>query len=160
MPPQQPRLVFEDQPQFVQNLLEGACTATLDATDKYSGRVSIRVTPDQRFNERMPGLGVKIREKPAAGEYRYLRFAWKKRGGQVICLQLNHDGHWGVTDGKPAKFRYHAGPGPECYGASLALDAKLPADGSNERKRRTAVNQVSCTTSSARSRRPAQRHRT
>ena len=56
-----------------------------------------------------------------------MQFAWKKQGGQAICLQLNHDGQWGPTGDKPAKFRYHAGSGGECYGASLALDANLPA---------------------------------
>jgi hypothetical protein len=128
VPPQQPRMVFEDQKQFLENLLEGAGTATLDATDKYSGKVSIKVTPDQRFNERMPGLGVRIRQNPSFGEYRFLRFAWKKKGGQTICLQLNHDGQWGPTATAPGKFRYHAGPGGECYGASIAVDDKIPSD--------------------------------
>jgi hypothetical protein len=127
-PPQKALAVFEDQPEFVANLKDGGGTAALEAADKYSGTHSVKVTPDQRFNAQLPGLGVKIREKPGPGEYRYLRFAWKKRGGQAICLQLNHDGRWGPTDGKPAKFRYHAGPGPECYGASVGLDARLPAD--------------------------------
>jgi biopolymer transport protein ExbB len=75
-------------------------------------------------------LGVKIRENPGPGEYRYIRFAWRKQGGNSICLQLNHDGNWGpggegAREG--AKFRYHAGPGGECFGASLTIDEKLPA---------------------------------
>jgi hypothetical protein len=127
-PPRKALAVFEDQPEFVANLKDGNGTAALEAADKFSGTHSVKVTPDQRFNPTLPGLGVKVREKPGPGEYRYLRFAWKKRGGQAICLQLNHDGHWGPTDGKPAKFRYHAGPGPECFGASVLLDAKVPAD--------------------------------
>jgi hypothetical protein len=128
VPPQQPRAIFEDQAAFVAELLEGAGTATLDTSDKYSGKASVKVTPDQRFNERLPGLGLNIRQNPGPGEYRFLRFAWKKKGGQSICLQLNHDGNWGPTDGAPGKFRYHAGPGPECYGASIAVDDKIPFD--------------------------------
>jgi hypothetical protein len=128
VPPQQPRTIFEDQAAFVAELLEGAGTATLDTSDKYSGKASVRVTPDQRFNERLPGLGISIRQNPGSGEYRFLRFAWKKKGGQSICLQLNHDGNWGPTEGAPGKFRYHAGPGPECYGASIAVDDKIPSD--------------------------------
>jgi hypothetical protein len=128
VPPQQPLAVFEDQADFVANLLEGAGTATLESSDKYSGKSAIKVTPDQRFTENLPGLGVRIRQNPAPGEYRFLRFAWKKKGGQTICLQLNHDGQWGPVDGNPAKFRYHAGPGPECYGASIAVAGQLPAD--------------------------------
>jgi hypothetical protein len=128
VPPSPPFAIFEDQSEFVAELLEGAGTATLDDKDKYSGKASVKVTPDQRFNERLSTLGLKIRQNPGPGEYRFLRFAWKKKGGQIICLQLNHDGEWGPTEGAPGKFRYHAGPGPECYGASLALDNKLPAD--------------------------------
>jgi len=128
IPPMRPRLVFEDQANFVANLLEGAGTARLDPTERFSGKSSVRVTPDQRFNERMPGLGIRIRQNPGRDEYRFLRFAWKKKGGQTICLQLNHDGQWGPSEGNAAKFRYHAGTGPEPYGASIALDAKLPTD--------------------------------
>jgi hypothetical protein len=128
IPPTQPLVIFEDQPEFVANLLEGNGTATLESADKYSGKSSVKVTPDQRFNERLPGLGVRIRQNPGPGEYRFLRFAWKKKGGQNICLQLNHDGQWGPSPTNPGKFRYHAGPGPECYGASLAIDNKIPTD--------------------------------
>ncbi len=127
-PPQEkPLAIFEDQPEFVANLKEGGGQATLFSEEKYAGTASVKVTPDQRFNPALPGLGLKIREKPAPGEYRYLRFAWKKQGGQAICLQLNHDGLWGPAGANPAKFRYHAGPGGECFGASLAIDANLPA---------------------------------
>ncbi len=127
-PPEQPRVVFEDNVDFLANLTEGGGQASIIADQKYSGLASIRVTPDQKFNPALPGLNVKIREYPAPGEYRYLQFAWKKQGGQAICLQLNHDGKWGPEgDGKP-KFRYHAGPGGECFGASLAVDAALPAE--------------------------------
>jgi hypothetical protein len=119
--------VFEDQVEFLAGLNQGAAQASLVADEKYSGLASIKITPDGRSNPALPGLGVKIRQFPAAGEYRYLQFAWKKQGGQAICLQLNHDGQWGPTAASPAKFRYHAGPAGECYGASLAVDANLPS---------------------------------
>jgi hypothetical protein len=127
-PPPQPALaVFEDQADFVTRLDQGGGQATLHEAEKHSGRASVKVTPDQRYNPNLPGLGIKVRQHPGPGEFRYLRFAWKKQGGQAICLQLNHDGAWGPAPGSPAKFRYHAGPGPECYGASLQVDANLPA---------------------------------
>lgn len=129
-PPGQPLAIFEDDEKFVSYLSKGGGQISLETQEKYSGNASIKVTPDQRYNETVPNLNVKIREKPVAGEYRYLRFAWKKKGGATICLQLNHDGAWGVGgSGKEgAKFRYHAGPGGECYTASMVLDEKLPAD--------------------------------
>src|SRR5262249_20582941 len=66
-----PLAVFEDQEEFVKNLTEGSGQATLEEGDKYSGKVSVKVTPDQRFNPMLPGLGIKIRKDPGPGEYRY-----------------------------------------------------------------------------------------
>lgn len=126
-PVEKPLTVFEDQGEFVTSLDQGGGQASLFADEKYSGAASVKVTPDQKFNPMLPGLAVKIREKPGPGEYRYVQFAWKKQGGSAICLQLNHDGQWGPAEGKPNSFRYHAGPGGECFGASLAVDGNLPA---------------------------------
>ena len=121
--------IFEDQAKFVTNLNEGGGIATLEPADRYSGTHSVKVTPDQRFNERLPGLGVKIRQDPGPGEYRFLRFAWKKKGGEAICLQLNHDGQWGPSASQTGKFRYYAGTVPaEPYGGAFQLNPKLPAD--------------------------------
>ena len=118
--------IFEDEEEFATSLNQGGGQIRLEGGDKYSGNSSVRVTPDQRFNPALPGLGVKIRKEPGPGEYRYLRFAWKKQGGNQICMQLNHDGQWGPTPGGPgAKFRYHAGPG-DCYGASLRVADRMP----------------------------------
>jgi hypothetical protein len=125
-PVEKPLAIFEDQAEFVANLKEGGGQASLFADEKYSGAASVKVTPDQRFNPALPGLGLKIREKPGPGEFRYLQFAWKKQGGQAICLQLNHDGQWGPAGTNPAKFRYHAGPAGEVFGASVAVDSNLP----------------------------------
>ncbi len=125
-PVEKPLTIFEDQPEFVANLTQGGGQASLISDEKFSGTASIKVTPDQRFNPALPGLGVKIREKPGPGEYRYLQFAWKKQGGQSICLQLNHDGQWGPAGTSPAKFRYHAGPAGEVFGGSIGVDANLP----------------------------------
>ncbi len=125
-----PLTVFEDDAKFIEYLSRGGGQVSLVEDDKQAGKAALKVTPDQRFSESLPMLGVKIRENPGPGEYRYLRFAWKKQGGQSICLQLNHDGAWGPTDAtRPnAKFRYHAGPGGECYSASTLVDEKLPTE--------------------------------
>jgi hypothetical protein len=128
-PPAEPPLaVFEDDPKFAEYLNEGGGQITLLESDKFAGKAAVQITPDQRFNPALPGLGVKIRENPGPGEYRYLRYAWKKKGGASICLQLNHDGAWGPQGDKPAKFRYHSGPGGECYSASLLIDQNLPGE--------------------------------
>ena len=127
--PNKPLAIFEDQGDFVANLTQGHGRIGLVTDDKFSGAAAVKVTPDQRFNSALPGLAVKIRQHPGPGEYRYLTFAWKKQGGKQICLQLNHDGQWGPTADAPNhKFRYQAGAGPECFGASLSVAEKLPAD--------------------------------
>ncbi|MEX2142116.1 MAG: hypothetical protein WD894_22810 [Pirellulales bacterium] len=126
-PPAEPPLrIFEDEEEFANSLNQGGGQVRLEGGQKYSGAASVRVTPDQRFNPALPSLGVKIRKDPGAGEYRYLRFAWRKQGGNQICLQLNHDGAWGpMPGGTGAKFRYHAGPG-DCFGASLRVNPRVP----------------------------------
>jgi hypothetical protein len=128
-PPAEPPLaVFEDDPKFAEYLNQGGGQVSLIENDKFAGKAAVQVTPDQRFNPALPGLGVKIRENPGPGEYRFLRYAWKKKGGESICLQINHDSAWGPQGDKPAKFRYHSGPGGECYSASLLVDQNLPGE--------------------------------
>jgi len=125
--PEPPLAVFEDDAAFVAQLNEGDGEATLETGAKYSGTASIKIKPDQKSNPAIPNLGVKIRRNPGPGEYRFLTFAWRKQGGSLICLQLNHDGKWGPVDDSPA-FRYDAGSGEESYGAALRVDVNLPTD--------------------------------
>jgi hypothetical protein len=124
-----PLEIFEDDEKFIALLTEGGGKAVPENRDKFSGQTCLRVNGDQKFNAKLPMLSLKVRENPGPGEVRYIRFAWKKNGGNTICLQLNHDGTWGPggTGREGAKFRYHAGPGGECYGGSLVIDEKLPA---------------------------------
>lgn len=127
---EKPKEIFEDDEQFITLLNEGNGRAIPDQRQAFSGKYSMRVTPDQRFNTKLPNLGVKIRENPGPGEFRYLRFAWQKAQGNTICLQLAHDGKFGPMSGagrEGAKFRYHAGGGEEPFGASLQLSDKIPA---------------------------------
>ena len=130
LPAEQPLAIFEDQPEFVASLTQGDGSAALASDDKFTGAASVRVMPDQRYNAALPGLGVKIRQNPAAGEYRYLQFAWKKQGGQRVCVQLNHDGQWGpVPSTNPLKFRYDAGPAAgESFGGAKRINDVLPVD--------------------------------
>ena len=125
--PEPPLAVFEDQPEFVALLKEGGGEIALHEADKYSGKASIRITPDQKSAANIPGLNVKIRENPVAGEYRYLQFAWKKNSGN-IAIQLAHDGQFGPKDGKAPSFRYQAGPGGEFGGMALRIDAQRPQE--------------------------------
>ncbi len=132
---EQPKEVFEDDENFITMLSEGNGRAIPDQRQAYSGKYGLRVTPDQKFNPKLPNLGVKIRENPGPGEYRYIQFAWQKAQGNTICLQLAHDGKFGPANAKDkehagregAKFRYHAGTSDEPFGASLQIADKIPA---------------------------------
>jgi hypothetical protein len=66
-------------------------------------------------------LDVKIRKRPAGpNEFRFLRFAWKKRGGEQIWLQLAYPDSW---------MRYRAGPSHEVgFGASVRIADQLPSE--------------------------------
>ena len=124
-PAVQPMRIFEDEPEFVANLTQGSGDAMLFYDERYSGTACVKLTTDQKFNPQLPGLAVKIRQHPGAGEYRYLRFAWRRQSG-TACFQLAHDGTWGPTAGNAASFRYDAGGGPSCFGAALRVNRLAP----------------------------------
>lgn len=89
--------------------------------DVFAGVEAVRVTPLQKYRSRIPGWDFKIVEKPTKpGEFRYLRFAWKKVGGPGIMIQL-HD---------PVKtwaMRYFAGQNAVGWQPALSVSEKLPA---------------------------------
>jgi hypothetical protein len=117
--------LFEDDadvliPQL-NNVSGEAGDAKRDDAEKFSGLCSLRVTPLQRYTPSVNGWAYPVAEKPAAGQYRYLRFAWKKDGGQGIMLQLS--GHAG---GQDWGHRYVAGT-PSVNWESLRVAEKMPA---------------------------------
>lgn len=86
----------------------------VEQTHRFSGREGIRIVPMQRFNNRIPGWAYPIREHPRAGEYRYLRFAWKAEGGTGIMLQLHDEKDW--------RIRYTAGRDMYGWGTKYVSD--------------------------------------
>ena len=104
--------VFEDEPVVGTYLNEGPGKAQVDAAERYSGTSALKLTGEQASRKRLPGLGIKIAEKPGDGEYRYLRFAWKAKGGNNILLQLFGTGGTGPKDVKQQPvYAYEAGDG-------------------------------------------------
>lgn len=96
--------------------------------DVYSGSSALRVgvlQPNlvyQKFHARIAGWAYPIRENPKPGEYRFVRFAWKKVGGQGMMIQFHDSGGtkgWGQ--------RYLAGV-PNVDWASLKIADAPPAD--------------------------------
>lgn len=96
-------------------------TISLELHDAFSGVDAVRVTPLQKYQSHILGWTFKIVEKPQSGEYRFLRFAWRKSGGSGVMIQL-HDADkqgWGL--------RYYAG-GNATGWESKSVAEKSPAE--------------------------------
>jgi hypothetical protein len=125
--------VFEDDSAFASYLTEGNGQALIETKDRYTGTAALRITAQQKLRAKLPGLvGIKIKEKPGEGEYRYLRFAWKKTDGNNILLQLNaNDGSLkplAAGETRPA-FAYEAGDGANFVRApAIRLGNTLPKE--------------------------------
>jgi putative heme-binding domain-containing protein len=100
-------VLFDDEAEFITKLAEGGGQATLETEEALSGSASLAITPPQRFSARIAGWNFRITEKPAPGEFRYLRLAWRTRGGQGVMIELAAEGAW--PDAKDARRRYFAG---------------------------------------------------
>ncbi len=115
---------FEDDSKFVEQLTDGDGVAKLDQADKFTGTRSLRVTPDDKNNANISGWNLPIRSDPNPGEYRFVRFAWKKKGGKQIGLHLASNGAFAaaVQTNPKETFRYHVGRGVKRdYGMSVQL---------------------------------------
>ncbi len=113
------QVLFEDDPAFVDLLGQGDGTARIVA-DHASGQSAIEVTPLQRVNAHVSGWEFAIREQPSRGEYRYLRFAWKKTGGGGAMLHVANAGQWPAHE-SPAG-RYVAGTNSTGWAATSLAD--------------------------------------
>jgi hypothetical protein len=124
--------LFDEQPDFAKRLDAGDGKAEVVSTDHYLGELSLKVTPPERGAARLISPPVAVRQYPRAGEFRYLRFAWKKKAGERIALQIAHDGRFGPEDAKDAtpgkSFRYDAGIGPPTLGSAVRRKDRLPSD--------------------------------
>jgi S1-C subfamily serine protease len=117
--------LFEDEGEFSAVDTVGArdrLVAPLVQDDWHSGRLSVRLVPGNRFRLTL-GQSLPVRQDPVDGEYRYLRFAFRKFGGGRICLELE-DEH-----GDRAPVRYDAGRGsPVRDGAYRVWRQDLPSE--------------------------------
>jgi len=97
-------------------------TVAREERDVFAGIESVRVTPLQKYQPNIPGWSFKIVETPKEkGEFRHVRFAWKKFGGSGVMVQL-HDSDkqgWGL--------RYHAGGNAPGWQSKLVSE-KSPAE--------------------------------
>jgi hypothetical protein len=97
------RMLFDDESDIVSKFDLGRAAAQIETGDRFAGSISLAAKKEATGAARLPGVEISIREKPRAGEYRYVRFAWKKRGGGGIALAFAMDGAWDA-DGRPARY--------------------------------------------------------
>ena len=114
------RVLFDDSPAFVDLLTKGGGTATVVTGDKHSGSASLRITPLQRHSKRIPGWAFRIRENPGAGEYRYLRLAWKAPEALGVMVELAASGGWPPPN-SPMR-RYFSGKNTTPWQATRVAD--------------------------------------
>ncbi|WP_020474784.1 hypothetical protein [Zavarzinella formosa] len=89
-------------------------------TDVFAGKVSLRVAPIQRFSPKLKGWDFPIVQKPGPGEYRLVRFAWKKSANTSVMIQFcSQDIDWG--------HRYFSGPNPPDWPAKQ-LSSESPRE--------------------------------
>lgn len=100
-------VLLDDNESLAAALHEGAGIATFVADDAHSGRISLHITPPQRFSARINGWQFRIRKNPGPGEFRYLRFAWKSAGATGVMIELADNGNW--PDAQSVRCRYFAG---------------------------------------------------
>ena len=116
------QVLFDDNPAFADLLTEGGGTATVVTDDKHSGSASLRITPLQRHSRRIPGWAFRIRENPGAGEYRYLRLAWKAPAAAGVMVELADNGAW-PSSGSPER-RYYSGKNTTDWQATRVSDKR------------------------------------
>jgi hypothetical protein len=100
---------------------DGGGKIAAETTDVFAGKAAVRVSPFQRFHHEIKGWKFRVAEEPRAGEYRYIRFAWKKEGKGPLMLQVCT-----LLPGRPW-FRYYAGKGEPPWPAKVLGEA-APAD--------------------------------
>jgi S1-C subfamily serine protease len=105
---------FEEQADLsaVDAAAPGAATVVDD--DRYHGSRAIRITPGGQFRLPLDGP-VRIRERPAWGEYRFVRFAVKKPKGGRVAIGFET----GEARATPA--RYDLGKGEPSFGGATRI---------------------------------------
>jgi len=113
-------LLFEDD----EIVAQGEGTARLSTDDRHAGSAALLVTT-QRSCPSVPGWSFRVAEHPKAGEVRFARFAWKKRGGGAVFFELSNAGKW--RSQAETNLAWVAGPNSTGWGA-LSVASEAPRE--------------------------------
>ena len=117
--------LFEDEPRFVHvaapdDSKASAVPVKLHENDAHCGSRSIKVPLNQHVRCAFDD-SIEIRENPSWGQFRFIRFAFRKSGKGRIAIELNHD------NSDERIVRYDAGAGePSLGSASRVWNEELP----------------------------------
>ncbi len=122
--------IFEDDPQILTQLRQGEGAAQLSHSEAYAGKAALKVVQGEVGNTLMFSEPIAIRTQPKLGEYRFLRFVWRKQQGTPVCLQLATEGRWGEEQTRQERqtYRYDAGTGERSHGGSRRMEERLPGE--------------------------------
>ncbi|MDP7288129.1 MAG: PDZ domain-containing protein, partial [Phycisphaerae bacterium] len=84
-----PHPLFEDSQRFAAVDSADRSKIKLISDDRHCGKQAVRIEPDAQFRMNL-GRMISIRDKPAEGQFRYIRFAFRKYGSGRVSLSLGH----------------------------------------------------------------------
>jgi len=117
-----PHELFEDSGRFDPVAPADRSKIKLISDDRHAGKHAVRVAPGGEYRMFL-GRIISIRAKPVEGEFRYIRFAFRKYGSGQVSLSLGHL----VSHRRPC--RYEAGKGtPTAPVAQSVWAIDLPAE--------------------------------
>jgi biopolymer transport protein ExbB len=121
-------MVFDEDPKFVEALVAREGSVGHEGGDRFTGGACLRMSRGTAENLAIPGVSVAIRENPGAGEFRYLRFAWRKRGGGTAMLQLADRGSWQSKAAGPVRELRYVGGKSGNAGKAIAVQEEMLDD--------------------------------
>ena len=119
--------LFDEAGDLIEHLRDGEGELSLTTTEPHHGLQALKLTGGDRSSANLPGFDFAIREHPNLGEYRYLRFVWKKASGTRIGFQLAYDGSIGIPENAAGRLR------PRAFGEGAGR-AALRRQNSNPRR--------------------------
>lgn len=128
--------VFDEEPAAVDQLSVGDGLLTFVTEGGVAGTAALRLSPGEResptcLQTSTEPRGISIRGTPRLGEYRFLRFAWKKVGDKSIAIHLARDGQFPLPETSEPRLglRYQIGKlGVRPYANGLKLKDQPPSD--------------------------------
>jgi hypothetical protein len=106
--------LFDESDELIKHLRDGEGELSLTELEPKHGVFALKLTSGDRASAAVQGFDFPIREYPTHGEYRYIRFSWKKKGGAFIGFQLAHDATIGAPKNEPGQAE------PQAFAAGMA----------------------------------------